>query len=84
MGDADWRLLEEFTEAAAGATEMLKEQRGALEVRAHYPGSVVVATHCGAATEHTHAAAPLTPPPGDHSCRRVKTGGWGVATTRPC
>lgn len=37
MTSEDWRLLEEFTEAAAGATEMLKEQRGALELAEKSP-----------------------------------------------
>ena len=36
-GIADWRLLEEFTQAASGATEMLKEQRSALEAAEKSP-----------------------------------------------
>jgi len=37
MTSEDWRLLEEFTQAASGATEMLKEQRSALEAAEKSP-----------------------------------------------
>lgn len=34
MTGEDWQVLEEFTDAAQGASEMLKEQRSALEIQA--------------------------------------------------
>jgi len=47
MTAEDWRVLEEFTDAAQGASEIMKEQRGALEAQADAPKNGGFATYTG-------------------------------------